>query len=127
ATVIDPDGSRITHRAGTLLYARTEVPGLYQVSYEAEDGTTRPGPFEVRSFAAVESVGASQELPVVPPAAVTAGEGSSIREVAPLLLLLVLLFSSIEWLMTHRRRRRATLTDEASRDRPLAGAGEGLR
>ncbi len=118
-----PDGSRIELRPGTILFSDTERPGLYGVSYRAADGTVRLGAAEVRAFASIESLGASQELPVTPPELGVGGEGSSIREVAPLLLLLVLLFFAIEWRMTHRRQRTARVRDDPAGHRPLVDVG----
>ena len=105
--VTRPDGSRVDLPTGALIYPDTDAPGLYIVSYTSPVSGERPGSAEMRSFASRESVGMSQELPVVDPSTGSASAGSLVRELAPLLLLLVLLLFMVEWIATHPRRPTA--------------------
>jgi hypothetical protein len=118
-----PDGDQVTLNPGALSFADTEMPGLYTVDYVLDDGTVEPGALEVRTFAPGEGLGASQALPVVAPADEVEGQGSRIRELAPIILATLLAVFLIEWWFTHQRpRRRSVEPDRVEQRRPV-GAG----
>lgn len=123
ARVTVPSGEQMLLGDGALSFTETEAPGLYVVEYVLEDGSVEPGGLEVRTFAPGESLGASQALEVVAPAEDVAGQGTRIRELAPLVLVALLAIFMIEWWFTHQSpRRRAVAPDRVEQRRP-AGTG----
>jgi len=106
-----PSGDTRTPATDAALFEDTGRPGVYRVTYLAEDGTTRPGPVAVRQFVAAESAGISRPLQTEPLALAASEATAVIQEWAPLLIIALLLLLLLEWWIGHGaprpRSRRA--------------------
>jgi Ca-activated chloride channel family protein len=101
--VAKPDGEVVALPPGAVLYTDTGAPGVYRVSYRAEDGSAEEGPTAVRQFAAQESAGGFRELQTSPPDLGARSRGELIREQAPWLVGLLLVIGLVEWWVGHGR------------------------
>ncbi len=99
------NGASIARLDGqSVSFAATGMPGVYDIRFIADDGTTTSGPRAVRSFDRTESVAGSRDISVIPPTRQTAESGALLREWAPLLVAIAAALLLVEWWMAHRRR-----------------------
>ncbi|MDH3250756.1 MAG: VWA domain-containing protein [Acidimicrobiia bacterium] len=105
ATEISRDGVVVAELQDQVLsFDDTGTPGVYRVSYLAEDSRVA-GPVAVRTFDRQESVAGSRDIAVVAGSSTATGEGSIIREWAPSVVAATIAIVLFEWWFAHRRRR----------------------
>lgn len=105
AAVTRPDGSVDRLAAGTLDYTATDLPGVYRVVVEDEEGTEVSNLRTVRQFAAPESPGSARQLATLVSDDVDPEETGLLREWAPAILAAVLLIVLLEWWVAYGRPR----------------------
>lgn len=105
ATEISRDGVVVAELQDQVLsFDDTGTPGVYRVSYLADDSRVA-GPVAVRTFDRQESVAGSRDIAVVAGSSTATGEGSIIREWAPSVVAATIAIVLFEWWFAHRRRR----------------------
>lgn len=111
-----PTGETVTPSADAALFENTGRPGVYRVTYHAEDGSVRIGPIAVRQFVAAESAGTSRTIETEPLALAAAESTAIVKEWAPLIISALLLLLLVEWWIGHGAPR-----PRLRRVRPVAG------
>jgi hypothetical protein len=109
--VVVPSGDTVTPTAGAGLFEDTGLPGIYRVSYHAEDGTVRAGPVAVRHFVASESAGEARAIETESLTLAASDTTAVVREWAPFIIGILLALLLLEWWVGHgapRRWRRGT-------------------
>jgi hypothetical protein len=105
ATEISRDGVVVAELQDQVLsFDGTGTPGVYRVSYLADDSRVA-GPVAVRTFDRQESIAGSRDIAVVAGSSTATGEGSIIREWAPSVVAATIAIVLFEWWFAHRRRR----------------------
>jgi hypothetical protein len=108
--VVRPAGDTVVPAAHAALFEDTGLPGVYRVTYHAEDGTVRTGPVAVRHFVASESAGEARAIETQPLALAASDTTAVVREWAPFLIAVLLGLMLLEWWVGHgapRLRRRS--------------------
>lgn len=109
ARITVPDGSVRQVAGDAALFVDTHQPGVYRVSYVAEDGTVTPGEVAVRRFVPTESAAPSRQIATTGGPGAATEAGFLIREWAPWVIAVALVLMGIEWWVGHQRpglRRR---------------------
>lgn len=105
AQITTPNGTALILPLGASLFLDTGAPGVYEVSYVAEDGTSQPGPIAIRAFDPAESGGPFRDIAVVAGEVGQADRSALITEWAAWFLATILVLLSLEWWVGHRRPR----------------------
>jgi hypothetical protein len=98
-----PDGSQRRLTAEAASFVDTGSPGVYRVSYVADDGTEVGGQVAVRRFVADESAAVSRQVEVTGDIQQAEDASVLIREWAPWVIALVLVLMALEWWVGHQR------------------------
>ncbi len=96
-----PSGETIVPAADAALFEETGPPGVYRVTYVAEDGSVRAGPIAVRQFVAAESAGMSRSIETQPLTLAASESTAVVKEWAPALIVALLLLLVAEWWIGH--------------------------
>lgn len=92
-----PDGGSITLTADANTFSPTSTPGVYGVEYRDAAGEPVGATLAARQFVATESTGQARQIATTSDETVTTGEGTLLREWAPLILALLLFVVLLEW------------------------------